>query len=147
MRLHPQADLTLWVRVRLAATSLYLQAEPTLVERARECLEEAEKALSLVGTPVLQQESRMLRAYLAFADGRVKDARVMYDDLMGEGEILLTYRDRVRLSILDSQLLIKEGSREQGIRRLKELGTQARHAANIDLAADIWRVLAEALEG
>ncbi|UNO39197.1 helix-turn-helix domain-containing protein [Streptomyces sp. MST-110588] len=142
--LDSRVDLLLWVRLRLAGASFSLQVTPARVSRARVYLEEARTALSLVGTPVLRQELLTLQAHLAFQEGRYEDARAAHDELSGE-ELRLTYRDRIRLSILDSRLLILEGHQEEGIDRLKELGEEARQALNIDLVAEIWRVLAETL--
>lgn len=143
--LESRVDLTLWVRLRLAAASLYLQTKPPMVDRGRDCLQEAGTALSLVGTPVLRQELLTLQAYLAFHEGRFDDARRAHDELSRD-ELLLVYRDQVRLGILDSRLLLLEGREAEGLGRLKELGEEARQSSNIDLAADIWRILAEALE-
>ncbi|WP_255954987.1 helix-turn-helix domain-containing protein [Streptomyces odontomachi] len=143
--LHIETDLTLWVRLRLAATSLYLQAEPPLLDRGRACLAQAEQAVALVGTPVLRQEMLLLRGCLALLEGRTGDARTAHTELTRE-EVLLDHRDQIRMSALDSQLLILEGHRDQGLNQLKKLGEQARQAANIDLAAYVWRVLAQALE-
>ncbi|MEU6770877.1 helix-turn-helix domain-containing protein [Streptomyces sp. NPDC046759] len=138
-------DPLLWARLRLVAASLYLHSRPTLTEPARVCLAEADKALSLVGTPVQQQELMSLNARLAFEEGRFADARDILDRLDFD-RLALSYRDRVRLRLLESLLLIEEGHREQGLARLKKLGEEAHQSANLDLAAEVWRVLAEALE-
>ncbi len=143
--LDSRVDLVLWARLRLAAASLYLQSSPALTVRARECLEEAEKALSLVGTPVQAQELLALQAHLAFEEGRFADAREAHDRLDFD-KLMLAYRDRIRLRTLDSLLLIVEGRQEEGLGRLKQLGEDARRNSNLDLAAEIWRVLAETLE-
>jgi transcriptional regulator with XRE-family HTH domain len=143
--LDSRADLVLWARLRLAAASLYLQSRPALTVPARECLEEAEKALLFVGTPVQEQELLTLQAHLAFEEGRFEDARAAHDRLDLD-QLMLTYRDRIRLQTLDSLLLIVEGHQEQGLTQLKQLGEDARRASNLDLAAEIWRVLAETLE-
>lgn len=42
--------------------------------------------------------------------------------------------------------MIQEGRPKDGLRRLKELGEESRQAFNIDLSAEIWRILAEELE-
>ncbi|MFF7974912.1 helix-turn-helix domain-containing protein [Streptomyces sp. NPDC007905] len=144
--LDSSVDLTLWARLRLAAASLNLQSTSPQIDRARECLQEAASALALVGTPVLRQELLTLQTQLAFEEGRYTDARALHDQLH-QSELLLTYRDQVRLHILDSRLMLTEGREEEGIRRLKELGEQAGQQSNIDLAAEIWRILAESLEG
>ena len=143
--LDSSVDLTLWARLRLAAASLHLQITPPQTQRGRECLQEAAGALALIGTPVLRQELLTLQTHLAFHEGRYADARRLYDAL-NRDEMRLTYRDQVRLHILDSRLLILEGRQQDGIRRLKELGEQAQQQSNIDLAAEIWRILAECLE-
>ncbi|MEU0658503.1 helix-turn-helix domain-containing protein [Streptomyces lavendulocolor] len=138
-------DPVLWARLRLAAASLYLQARPPLTEAARACLAEAQAALLLVGTPLQQQELLALQAHLAFEEGRFGDARTALDQLDVDA-MVLGYRDRIRLKTLDSLLLITEGDRERGLAQLKRLGEEAHRASNMDLAAEIWRVLAEALE-
>ncbi|MYV53477.1 helix-turn-helix domain-containing protein [Streptomyces sp. SID3212] len=143
--LDSRVDLTLWVRLRLATASLCLQTEPPLTTLGRAYLQEVEGALALVGTSVMRQELLMLQAYLAFHEGRYEDARAAHDELNCD-DMRMTYRDRIRLSILDSQLLLLEGDEERGLGQLRELGEQARQASNIDLAADIWRILAGALE-
>lgn len=143
--LDSRVDPILWARLRLAAGSLYLQSRPALTEKARTCLTEAEGALSLIGTPVQQQELLVLQAHLAFEEGRYADARAAHERLDFEN-LRLTYRDRIRLQTLDSRLLIAEGHAQEGRARLKQLGEEARRASNMDLAAEIWRVLAETLE-
>ncbi|MFC9584337.1 helix-turn-helix domain-containing protein [Streptomyces yangpuensis] len=143
--LDSRVDPVLWARLRLAAASLYLHARPTLTEPARACLAEADKALSLIGTPVQQQELLTLQAQLAFEEGLFADARGILDQLDFD-HLVLSYRDQVRLRLLESLLLIEEGRREEGLTRLKELGAEAQRESNVDLAAKVWRVLAEALE-
>ena len=139
-------DLGLRVRLWLAAASLYLQSEPPLTDQGRACLEHAGQALALVGTStVRRQELLMLRAFLAFQEGQFVDARRMHDEIDAD-ELRITYRDRVRLNVLDSQLMILEGDRKQGLRRLKELGNETSRTTNADLAAYVWRLLAETLE-
>jgi hypothetical protein len=86
-----------------------------------------------------------LQAHLAFEEGRFEDARAAHSRLDLD-TLMLTYRDRIRLQTLDSLLLIVEGHQEQGLTQLKRLGEDARRASNLDLAAEIWRVLAETLE-
>ncbi|MEV0965406.1 MULTISPECIES: helix-turn-helix domain-containing protein [unclassified Streptomyces] len=135
----------LWARLRLAAASLHLQGSPPSTESARDCLEEAQAAFALVGTPVQQQEILVLQVHLAFEEGRYAEARAAYSRLDVD-ELMLNYRDRIRLQTLDSRLLIVEGHRKEGLAQLKRLGEEARRAANLDLAADIWQVLAETLE-
>lgn len=137
-------DPTLWLRLRIAAASLYLQLTPPVTARARDCLEQVGSALPLVGTPLLEQESLVLRAQLAFLEGRHGDARRLLDEVERDS-LRLAYRDRMRLQILDNRLLILEGQPERGINQLRELGEQARQDSNMGLAAEIWRVLAETL--
>lgn len=136
-------DLVLWLRLRLAAGRLHLQKLPPDPEAAERCVTQAEPALALVGTPGLRQELTALKADLAFLTARYDDARVLLGELALE-EPRMTYRDRVRLDILRHQLRILSGD-ESGVQGLRELAAQAQADANIDLAAEIWRILAEAL--
>jgi transcriptional regulator with XRE-family HTH domain len=142
--LDSRTDPLLWARLRLAAASQYLQTQPPSAERARACLAEAEAPLEIIGTPVQQQEFLALQAHLAFAEGRLADARDAHDRLDFDA-LRLTYRDRIRLQTLDGLLLISEGRRSDGTALLKELAEDAHRASNLDLAAEIWRILAETL--
>lgn len=137
-------DLVLWMRLRLAGASLYLRLSPPRLVECRRCLDEAEPALFLVGTPVPRQEMLTLRVHLAFEEGRYAQARAAHDELVLD-ELGLTYRDRIRLDVLHNRLLILEGHDRVGIRQLRRLGERAQQTSNIDLAAEIWRVLAETL--
>jgi transcriptional regulator with XRE-family HTH domain len=137
-----RADLVLWMRLRLAAASLYLQVTPPRLDECRRRLDEAEPALALVGTPVLHQEMLTLRVHLAFEEGRYADARAAHDELVLD-DLKLTYRDRIRLDMLHNRLLILEGHAPQGVQQLRELAERAQQTSNIDLAAEIWRTLAE----
>ncbi|MFL4908194.1 helix-turn-helix domain-containing protein [Streptomyces sp. MMS24-I2-30] len=136
------ADLVLWLRLRLAAASLYLQVTPRRLGDCRRCLDEAEPALALIGTPLLRQETLTLRVHLAFEEGRYADARVAHDELVMD-DPKLGYRDRIRLDMLHNRLLILEGHVRQGSQQLRELAERAQQTSNIDLAAEIWRALAE----
>jgi tetratricopeptide (TPR) repeat protein len=129
------SDLVLWLRLRLAAGRLHLQKLPADPGAAEECVRAAEPALAFVGTA--------LKADLAFLTGRYDDARVLLAEL-AEVEPRMTYRDRVRLDILRQQLLIRSGD-VSGVQGLRVLAEQAQADANIDLAAEIWRILAESL--
>jgi hypothetical protein len=132
------------LRLRLAAASLHLQLSPPWLTECRRRLDEAEPAPGLVGTPVLRQEMLTLRVHLAFAEGRYAEARAAQDELVVD-ELGLTYRDRIRLDILHNRLLILENQDQLGIRQLRQPGEQVQRTSNIDLAAEIWRVLAETL--
>lgn len=142
-RFSSQEDLVLWLRLRLAAGRLHLQTLPPDPARAEACAAQAEAALAFVGTPALRQDLTALKADLAFATGRYDDARALLGDLAGD-EPRMTYRDRVRLEILRQQLLILGGD-ASGVDGLRTLAQQAQADANIDLAAEIWRTLADAL--
>jgi hypothetical protein len=138
-------DLVLWLRLRLAAGRLHLQKTPAdpAAAAAERCVKEAESAFTFVGTPGLRQELTALKADLAFLTVRYDDARVLLGELADQ-ELRMTYRDRVRLDILRHQLRILSGD-GSGVRGLRALAEQAQADANIDLAAEIWGILAEAL--
>lgn len=143
-KLDSHDDLRLWMRLRLAAASLYLQIVPPRIDVAFVCLREAETALALVGTQLHQYEFIALQAHLAFHEGRTTEAGRLYTQVK-RSDIRLSFRDRVRIDILGSQLLILDGKFEEGIHNLKTLAKEASDALNVDLAAEIWRTLAEYL--
>ncbi|MFF8036153.1 MULTISPECIES: helix-turn-helix domain-containing protein [unclassified Streptomyces] len=138
-------DLTLWTRLRAAATAAALQMSPPRVAAADRWLSEAASVLDLVGTPLQVQELRALQAHLAFHKGHLHDAGMLSSSLLSEKDLRLSYRDRVRLSVLDGRLRILAGRVDEGIATLQCLGRQATECRNFDLAAHIWQTLATAL--
>ncbi|MER6074421.1 helix-turn-helix domain-containing protein [Streptomyces sp. NPDC001852] len=136
-------DLVLWLRLRLTAGRLHLEKLPPDPEAAERCLTAAEAALAFVGTPGLRQQLTALKADLAFVTARYDDARVLLGEL-AQAEPRMTYRERVQMDILRHQLRIRSGD-DGGIQGLRALAEQAQADANIDLAAQIWRILAESL--
>ncbi|MFF6914225.1 helix-turn-helix domain-containing protein [Streptomyces sp. NPDC012466] len=143
--LKSQDDLTLWTRLRAAATAAALQMSPPRVDAAERWLDEAARVLGLIGTPLQLQELRALQAHLAFHQGRLDDARALGQALLTEEDLRLSYRDRVRLSVLDGRLMILAGRADEGIAALQQLGRQAAESAHLDLAAHIWQALATTL--
>ncbi|MBB5078738.1 helix-turn-helix domain-containing protein [Nonomuraea endophytica] len=143
--LDSRGDLQLWMRLRLAAASLYLQITPPLTDRAAARLDEVGPVLDLVGTDLHQQQLLTLRAHLAFEEGRIEQARELVERIGEVGELLLSFRDRIRFQALRSQLLILDGQVEEGNTALRTLATQAQEALNVELAAEIWKILATTL--
>ncbi|GAA2520475.1 helix-turn-helix domain-containing protein [Winogradskya humida] len=140
-----QDDLSLWQRLRAAAIAAALQMTPPELDDARRWLAEVEPAVRLTGTPLQRDELLSLQAYLAFQEGRTADARRMCDELLHNENLGLSYRDRVRLLALDSQLKILEGDAETGIATLQQLGQQATESKNLALATQLWQSLATTL--
>ncbi|MFH8797983.1 helix-turn-helix domain-containing protein [Streptomyces sp. NPDC017936] len=138
-------DLVLWTRLRAAATAAALQMSPPQVDAAERWLSEAASVLHLIGTPLQLQELRALEAHLAFHKEQFDEARALVGALLGEGDLRLSYRDRVRLSVLDGRLMILEGRVEEGIEALQSLGRRATESQNLDLAAHVWQSLAQTL--
>lgn len=137
-------NLTLWTRLRVAAARLHLQKKPPELDVSEQYIEQAETSLVFVSIPALEQEVTSLKAEIAFQRGQFADSRVLLDRVRGT-DPHMTYRNRVRLEILDSRLLITEGQEQEGLQRMRALAEEAQAASNIDLAADIWRLLAETL--
>ncbi|GAA1383045.1 hypothetical protein GCM10009661_62180 [Catellatospora chokoriensis] len=137
-------DLMLWLRVRLAAASLYLQVSPADPAAAARRLDEAEPAVQLIGRPLHDEEFRLLRAAVAFEQGDLPTAQALCDRLEDSHEHL-TFRDQIRLGVLANRLRIMAGDRETGIANISELAQRTQEAMNIDLTAEIWRTLAETL--
>nr|WP_241562170.1 helix-turn-helix domain-containing protein [Streptomyces hoynatensis] len=143
-RLDSRDDILLWMRLRLAAASLSLQLPVPRTEAAAAWLDEAEPAVGLVGEPQHRQQLEALRAHLAFSQGRPEQARALYDSVHAS-DLRLSFRDQVKLEVLHNRLLIHEGRRSEGIAGLRTLAQQVHESSNLDLAAEIWRILADHL--
>ncbi|MER5518456.1 helix-turn-helix domain-containing protein [Streptomyces sp. NPDC002763] len=138
------SHVDLVLRLRLAASSLYLQMTPRRVTEAQQWLTEAERALSLFGGPLHRQELLVIKAHLAFHQRDLAQAKMLCEQLK-DALPQLTFRDRIRLEVLAQQIRILEGDRESGVRRIEELAQEAQSASNVHLASEIWRTLAETL--
>ncbi|MET7835797.1 helix-turn-helix domain-containing protein [Micromonospora sediminicola] len=137
-------DLKLWMRLRFAAASLYLQSTPAQAAAARARLDEVAPVVEMIGSELHHQELLSLRAHLAFEEGRFAEARELagrIDDSGGR----LSFRDQLRIEVLRGRLRIVEGDTEAGIEHLQRLAQSATAAHNLELAAETWRSLAETL--
>ncbi|MET7962095.1 helix-turn-helix domain-containing protein [Micromonospora zamorensis] len=137
-------DLQLWIRLHLAAASLYLQITPAQPSQARTALDAVGPVLNLIGTERHHQELQSLQAHLAFAEGRLDDARALCEAAAAQRS-LLSFRDRLKLAALHARLSILGGDADGGIRALQDVARQAEEAHNVELAAELWRNLAETL--
>lgn len=138
-------DLTLWMRLRLAAASLHLRPEPPDTVAAASRLAEAEPAVSLIGTELHRQELLSLKARLAFATGDFDAARAHVTALDAGNPPRLAFHDAFRLDQLRLRLQILDGQLAAGVSGLRALAQQAQGARNFDLAADTWQLVAEIL--
>ncbi|MGX6601647.1 helix-turn-helix domain-containing protein [Micromonosporaceae bacterium Da 78-11] len=143
-RLDSRQDLVLWLRLRLAAASLYLQVQPVPLERVHALLQEAVPAVDLIGSELHREEIRTLWVYLAVEEGRLDEAWELCTGLSGD-KSLLSFRDHIRFEATRARLQISRGDREAGVRRMRELAQEADEARNVELAAEIWRALATVL--
>ncbi|MEU1385958.1 MULTISPECIES: helix-turn-helix transcriptional regulator [unclassified Nonomuraea] len=137
-------DLTLWMRLRLGAARLDLRAEPPGTESARRRVAEVQAALPFAGAPTIEQQLLAVRARIAVLAGDLDEARTVLDRLTGFDD-LLTYQERMRLDVLRNRVLLLEGEQDAALAGLRKLAEQAQQSGNMDLAADIWRLVAESL--
>ncbi|MEU9099998.1 helix-turn-helix transcriptional regulator [Streptomyces sp. NPDC048361] len=138
-------DLSLWVRLRLAAAALTLQAAPPRLDAVEHYLAEVKPALDLVGTAPNQQEHTFLTAQLSYARGDFAAARALCDGIEQDA-LLLSYRDRIRFQMLRAQIRIAEGD-TTAITDLTALAERAQDTGMIDLATEVWRTAAQAHTG
>jgi transcriptional regulator with XRE-family HTH domain len=138
-------DLTLWMRLRLAAASLHLRPNPPNAEAASLRLAEAEPAVALIGTDLHRQELTSLRARLAFATGDFAEARAQLSAFDADGPNRLAFRDTFRLDQLRLRLRILDGDISAGVAGLRALAQRAQDARNFDLAAETWQLVADTL--
>ncbi|MFJ8883228.1 helix-turn-helix domain-containing protein [Streptomyces sp. NPDC102402] len=134
-------DLMLWIRLRLAAASLSMQAMPPRLAEAESFLDSVEPLLKVTGPLRHWMELLFLKAQLAFRRGDTDRASTLAAQVEANLQ-LLSYRDQVRFAALRGVLDLKAGDPEAGT-RLKELVTQVQTANMPDLAAEVWRSMAE----
>ncbi|WP_411106949.1 helix-turn-helix domain-containing protein [Streptomyces sp. cmx-4-9] len=137
-------DPVLWMRLRLAAASMYLQMDPRDLPEARRCLGEAASAATLVGMPLHQLEVLLLQGQLAFHEGRFGDAREIVDRL-GDRPEGMGRRDQTALEILRNQLAVIDGDRAAARSAMERIAKEARASGNVEVSAEAWRALAESL--
>lgn len=138
-------DPVLWMRLRLAAASMYLRMDPRDTREARLRLDEAEAVTALVGMPVHQHELLFLQCQLAFYEGRFDDARTLSGRLDDSPEGL-GVRDQLRLDVLRDQIEIVRGDHATAVADLERIAKEAQRSVNVELSAEVWRALAEALK-
>ncbi|WP_327305709.1 helix-turn-helix domain-containing protein [Streptomyces sp. NBC_01298] len=144
-RMPSNEDPVLWMRVRLAAASMYLQMDPRDTLQARLCLKEAGSVVKVMGLPLHQCELLIMKMQLAFYEGRFSEAREISDELAERVEIL-GVRERVRLGVLDNQLALIEGNRVDAVADMERIAKEAQEAGRVGLSAEVWRALAETLK-
>ncbi|MEU5867258.1 helix-turn-helix transcriptional regulator [Nonomuraea sp. NPDC047529] len=137
-------DLTLWTRLRLGAARLDLRADPPRIESARRRVTEVQAVLPFADAPAIEQQLLAVRARIAVLAGDLDEARTVLDRLTGFDD-LLTYQERMRLDVLRNRVLLLEGEQDTALAGLRKLAEQAQQSGNMDLAADIWRLVAESL--
>ncbi|WP_327305675.1 helix-turn-helix domain-containing protein [Streptomyces sp. NBC_01298] len=138
-------DPVLWMRLRLAAASMYLRMDPRDTQEARLRLDEAEAVSVLVGMPVHQNELLLLQCQLAFCEGRFDDAHTLSGRLDDNPEGL-SVRDQLRLDVLRDQIEIVRGDHAAAVADLERIAKEAQRSVNVELSAEVWRALAEALK-
>ncbi|WP_030238299.1 helix-turn-helix domain-containing protein [Streptomyces sp. NRRL S-455] len=134
-------NLILWIRLRLAVASLSLQALPPRLAEAESYLDSVEPLLKVTGPLRHWYELLFLKAKLAFHQGALDRAALLAAEAEG-GVKMLSYRDQVRYEVLRGVLALNSGDADAGA-RLKEIIAQVQTANMPDLAAEVWRTVAE----
>ncbi|TYB53456.1 helix-turn-helix transcriptional regulator [Nonomuraea sp. PA05] len=137
-------DLIIWMRLRLGAARLDLLAVPPRTESARQRVQEVQAALPFAASTAIEQQLLAVRARIAVLTGDLDEARTVLDRLIGFDD-LLTYQERTRLDVLRNRVLLLEGEKDTALDGLRTLAEQAQQNGNMDLAAEIWRLVAESL--
>ncbi|WP_406727114.1 helix-turn-helix domain-containing protein [Streptomyces sp. GD-15H] len=134
-------DLLLWIRLRLAAASLSMQSVPLRLAEAESFLDSVEPLVKVTGPLRHWHELLFLKAKLAYHQGDLDRAAEL--TVQAEGGVqLLTYRDQMRFKVLCGVLDLKAGDQDAS-RRLRELAAEVETVNMPDLAAEVWRTVAE----
>ncbi|MFD9287236.1 helix-turn-helix domain-containing protein [Streptomyces sp. NPDC060030] len=134
-------NLVLWIRLRLVAASLSMQAMPPRLAEAESYLDGVEPLLKVTGPLRHWHELLFLKAKLAFHQGDVDRAAALVTEAEG-GVKTLSYRDQIRFEVLRGVVALKSGDADAGP-RLREIIAQVQRANMPDLAAEVWRTVAE----
>lgn len=137
-------DLMLWIRLRIAAASMYMQMADQRVADARAVLDELAPVLALVAGPEQVQQVKVLRAEIALYEGRRDDAHRLADELASDGSHL-GFREQVRMDILRFRLQLESGSAQLALDNLAALATRLQESSNAELATKAWAALADAV--
>ncbi|MCX5400303.1 helix-turn-helix domain-containing protein [Streptomyces sp. NBC_00102] len=137
-------DPVLWLRLRLAAATMYLQMNPRRTDQAGRHLAELASAVAVVGTSSQYLELLLLQYRLAFYEGRVADARAI-DARLGPRPEGMSHQHLVVLAALRNQMAFLDGNRTTAVAELERMAKEAHEAGTIELAAELWRALAESL--
>ncbi|WP_033258668.1 MULTISPECIES: helix-turn-helix transcriptional regulator [Kitasatospora] len=135
-------DLHTWMRLRLAASRLYLMNPPEGLDSAGLLLGEAEAAVALIGLPRHRSELGSLKARHAFLQGDYETAAALCREVQPHIDDL-AFRDRMRHCSLELQLRLLNGDATAAT-ELEQLATQARQSGNFELSSEIWKDLATA---
>ncbi|MFF9378222.1 helix-turn-helix domain-containing protein [Streptomyces griseoluteus] len=135
-------NLTLWMRLRLAAAALSLRAVPPDLQSTSAYLKEAGPAVELIGKPLHIQEFTFLRAQLAYAEKDYEQAAALCAEVADQGPETLAFRDHTRLTMLREQIRVRQGDTD-AVTRLQTLAAEAQSSGMLDLAAEVWRAIAE----
>jgi transcriptional regulator with XRE-family HTH domain len=137
-------DPVLWLRLRLAAASMYLQMNPRRTDQAGRHLADAASAVAVVGTSLQRLELLLLQCRLAFHEGRYADARAL-DTRLGPNPEGMAHRDLITLTVLRHQMAIRDGDRTTAVTELERMAREAHTSGSVELSVEIWRALAESL--
>lgn len=135
-------DLAGWARLRTAAGAIRLRSGRT--DGVGALIEEAQRAVDLVGGPGQAATLLFLRAWLCWAEGAYDSALSYAAEAQRTG--LLTFHDRLRTGVLRSRCLLALGAEAEGRTALRAVAAEAEDAGYLDLATEAWKALAAALD-
>ncbi|MFD0560961.1 helix-turn-helix domain-containing protein [Kitasatospora saccharophila] len=135
-------DLAGWARLRTAAGALRLRSGRT--DGVEALIEQAQRAVDLVGSPGQMAVLFFLRAWLCWAEGAYDSALSYVAEAQRTG--LLTFHDRLRAGLLRSRCLLALGAEAEGRTALRAVAVEAEDAGYLDLATEAWKALAAALD-
>ncbi|MEU1085674.1 helix-turn-helix domain-containing protein [Streptomyces sp. NPDC005576] len=137
-------DLLTWGRLRMAAISLRLRLQEEVTEQVSQWFREAETVVGLIGDQVHRTELQAIEARMAFVQGDLERAATLARKVLAEPETL-AHQDRMRTEILLHQVQIALGRTNKSVSALREVAERLQSGGNLDLSAEAWKALADAL--
>ena len=135
-------DLLAWARLRMAAGALRLRCGR--VDDVGRWIEEAGRAVELVGVPAQAAALLFLKAWLFWAESCYEEAFTAARQADDTG--LLAFHDRLRARLLQSRCLLHMDRQADALRAMRAVAVEAEEAGYLDLATEAWKALASTLD-
>ncbi|SEG28753.1 Helix-turn-helix domain-containing protein [Actinacidiphila yanglinensis] len=137
-------DLLLWGRLRLDAVALRLRLTGEVTDQVEEWYAEARTVVELIGGRAHRAELLAVQARMALVRGDCEQAATLARQVLAEPGALDRH-NRARTELLLHQAEVARGDGSAPIAELRAMAERLQADGSLDLAAEAWKALADAL--